>query len=197
MYADELKQKVISLKGIGKATEKSLANININNVSELLKYIPRSYENRKDIVTLSNYRKGPVNTIVEIMDHDYFGFGTKKTLRVHLQDATGTATLICFGRNFLNQKLVIGKKFFLYGVFEYKFQNLQTSGFEIEEYSDNPISFNKIIPIYPLSGKLNQGILRRAVSEALEELARYTKNQLPEKQPVHSTAAGWTGFHSA
>jgi len=180
MYADELKQKVISLKGVGKATENSLANININNVSELLKYIPRSYENRKDIVTLSNYRTGPVNTIVEIMDHEYFGFGTKKTLKIHLQDETGSAILICFGRNFLNQKLVIGKKFFLYGVFEYKFQNLQTSAFEIEEYSDNPISFNKIIPIYPLSGKLNQGILRRAVSEALEELARYTKNQLPE-----------------
>ncbi|MEA1910700.1 MAG: ATP-dependent DNA helicase RecG, partial [Spirochaetota bacterium] len=155
-------------------------NININNVSELLKYMPRNYENRKDIVTLSNYRKGPVNTIVEVMDHDYFGFGIKKTLRVHLQDKTGNATLICFGRNFLNQKLVIGKKFFLYGVFEYKFQNLQTSTFEIEDFSDNPINFNKIIPIYPLSGKLNQGILRRAVSEALEELARYTKNQLPE-----------------
>nr|MDA3937851.1 ATP-dependent DNA helicase RecG [Spirochaetia bacterium] len=43
-----------------------------------------------------------------------------------------------------------------------------------------PINFNKIIPIYPLSGKLNQGTLRRAVSEAIDELARFTKNQLPE-----------------
>ncbi len=66
MYADELKQKITLLKGIGKKTEKSLAEIEINNVADLLKYIPRSYENRKDTVTLSNYRKGPVNTVVEI-----------------------------------------------------------------------------------------------------------------------------------
>ena len=180
MYADELKQKITLLKGIGKKTEKSLAEIEINNVADLLKYIPRSYENRKDTVTLSNYRNGPVNTVVEITDHDYLGFGTKKTLKVHLKDKTGSAVLICFGRNFLSQKLIIGKKFFLYGVFEYKFQDLQTSGFEIEEFSYNPVNFNKIIPIYPLSKNLNQGVLRRSVLEALNELARYTKDQLPE-----------------
>jgi ATP-dependent DNA helicase RecG len=180
MYADELKQKVILLKGIGKETAKSLAKIDINNVSELLKYIPRAYENRKDINTLSNYRLGPVNTVVEITDHDYLGFGVNKTLKVHLKDETGTAVLLCFGRNFLSQKLLIGKKFFLFGSFEYKFQNLQTSSFEVEEFSDNTLNFNKIIPIYPLSGKLNQGIIRRAVTEALMELSKYTSNQLPD-----------------
>ncbi len=180
MYADELKQKVILLKGIGKETEKSLAGININSISDLLKYIPRSYENRKDTVTLSNYRLGPINTVVEITDHDYLGFGSKKTLKVHLKDETGSAVLLCFGRNFLSQKLIIGKKFFLYGTFEFKYNDLQTSSFEIEEFSNNPVNFNKIIPVYPLSAKLNQGILRRAVSEAINELARYTQNQLPE-----------------
>ncbi|MCK5153573.1 MAG: DEAD/DEAH box helicase, partial [Spirochaetales bacterium] len=180
MYADELKQKVTLLKGIGKETAKSFAKIDINNVSDLLKYIPRAYENRKDTVTLSNYRMGPVNTIVEITDHDYIGFGIKKTLKVHLKDETGSAVLICFGRNFLSRKLVIGKKFFLYGNFEYKFNNLQTSAFDIEEISNKPVNFNKIIPVYPLSAKLNQGIIRRAVSEAIDELARYTKNQIPE-----------------
>ena len=180
MYADELKQKVTLLKGIGKETAKSLAAIGVNNVSDLLKYIPRAYENRKDIVTLSNYRKSPVNTIVEITDHDYLGFGAKKTLKVHIKDETASGVLVCFGRNFLNQKLIIGKKFFLYGTFEYKYNDLQTSSFEVEEYSTHPVNFNKIIPIYPLSAKLNQGILRRALSEAINELARYTKNQIPE-----------------
>ncbi|MCK5202061.1 MAG: ATP-dependent DNA helicase RecG, partial [Spirochaetales bacterium] len=180
MYADELKQKVTQLKGIGKETAKALAKIDINNVADLLKHIPRAYENRKDIVSLSEYRKGAVNTIVEIIDQDYFGFGSKKTLKIHLKDESGTATLLCFGRNFLSQKLLVGRKFYLYGVFEYKFQDLQTSAFEVEELSDNPVNFNKIIPIYPLSGKLNQGVLRRAISEAMDELARYTKDQLPE-----------------
>lgn len=180
MYADELKQKVTQLKGIGRETAKALSRIDINNVADLLKHIPRAYENRKDLVSLSEYRKGAVNTIAEIIDQDYFGFGSKKTLKVYLKDESGTATLLCFGRNFLSQKLIPGKKFYLYATFEYKFQELQTSAFEVEELSDNPVNFNKIVPIYPLSGKLNQGVLRRAISEAMDELARYTKNQLPE-----------------
>lgn len=180
MYADELKQKVTQLKGIGKETAKALSGIGINNVANLLKHIPRAYENRKDIVTLSEHRKGPVNTIAEIIDHDYFGFGSKKTLKVYLKDNTSSAILICFGRNFLNQKLVVGKRFFLYANFEYRFQELQASAFEIEEFSNNPVNFNRIIPIYPLSGKLNQGVLRRAILGAMDELARYTNNQLPE-----------------
>ena len=180
MYADELKQKVTQLKGIGRETAKALSRIDINNVADLLKHIPRAYENRKDLVSLSEYRKGAVNTIAEIIDQDYFGFGSKKTLKVYLKDESGIATLLCFGRNFLSRKLVPGKKFYLYATFEYKFQELQASAFEVEELSDNPVNFNKIVPIYPLSGKLNQGVLRRAISEAMDELARYTKNQLPE-----------------
>ncbi len=180
MYADELKQKVTQLKGIGKETAKALSGIDINNVADLLKHIPRAYENRKDLVSLSEYRKGAVNTIAEIIDQDYIGFGPKRTLKVYLKDESGIATLLCFGRNFLSQKLIPGKKFYLYATFEYKFQELQASAFEVEELSDNPVNFNKIVPIYPLSGKLNQGVLRRAISEAMDELARYTKNQLPE-----------------
>ena len=179
MYADELKQKVSQLKGIGRETTKALAGIDINNVADLLKHIPRAYENRKDRVSLSEYRKGAVNTIAEIIDHDYIGFGPKKTLKVHLKDESGTATLLCFGRNFLSQKLIPGKKFYLYAAFEYKYQELQASSFEVEELSGNPVNFNKIIPIYPLSGKLNQGVLRRAILEAIDELARYTQDQLP------------------
>ena len=67
MFADELKQKVTHLKGIGKETEKSFSNINILNISDLLKYIPRAYENRKDTVFFSEFMKGPVNTVAEII----------------------------------------------------------------------------------------------------------------------------------
>ncbi len=180
MFADELKQKVTHLKGIGKETEKSFSKINILNISDLLKYIPRAYENRKDTVTFSAFMEGPVNTIAEIVSHDYIGFGSKKTLKIHLKDETGSAVLVCFGRNFLSQKVHIGSKYYIYGVFEYKFNELQTSSFDLELFSDHPVKFNKILPVYPLSSRLNQGIIRRAVHEALAELAQYTNNYLPE-----------------
>jgi len=180
MFADELKQKVTHLKGIGKETEKTFSKISILNVSDLLKYIPRAYENRKDTVTFSEFTKNPINTVAEIVRYDYIGFGSKKTLKIHLKDETGSAVLVCFGRNFLSQKVHIGSKYYIYGVFEYKFNELQTSSFDLELFSPNPVNFNKILPIYPLNSKLNQGIIRRAVNEALVELAQYTNNYLPE-----------------
>ncbi len=180
MYADELKQKVIQLKGIGKGTSDSLANIGITTVADLLKYMPRAYENRKDKVPLSDYRISTVNTLVEVIGQDYMGFGKKRTLKVYIKDDTATAVLVCFGRNFLSQKLLTGKKFFLYGKFEYRFQELQSSSFDVEEFSEDPSGFNRIIPVYPLRGKLTQGIFRRSISEAISELARFTNDQLPE-----------------
>ena len=180
MFADELTHKVTHLKGIGKETEKSFSNISILNISDLLKYIPRAYENRKDIVSFAEFKKGPVNTVAEIISHDYIGFGSKRTLKIHLKDKTGSAVLVCFGRNFLSQKVHIGSKYYIYGVFEYKYNDLQTSSFDLELFSPNPVNFNKILPIYPLSNRLNQGIIRRAVHEAQVELAQYTNNYLPE-----------------
>jgi len=180
MFADELKQKVTHLKGIGKETEKSFSNISILNISDLLKYIPRAYENRKDTVSFSSFMKGPVNTVAEIVSHDFIGFGSKRTLKIYLKDETGSAVLVCFGRNFLSQKVHIGSKYYIYGVFEYKFNNLQTSSFDLELFSQNPVNFKKILPVYPLSSRLNQGVIRRAVHEALVELAQYTNNYLPE-----------------
>jgi len=54
MFADELKFPVIDLKGIGSSYAKSLAKAGILTVADIIRYAPRSYENRKDIVPLSS-----------------------------------------------------------------------------------------------------------------------------------------------
>ncbi len=182
MFVRELRHPVRELKGIGPRLAQELQNLGIFAVKDLLLYYPRAYEDRSRPVTLSEGANGiPVNTVVEVVAHQYIGWGKKKTLKVYVRDDSATASLVCFGRNFLAQQLVPGKKLFLYGSFQYRYGELQSTSFEFEPYSDAPSSFRSILPVYPLSGNLSQGVLRKAMRQAVFSYAINIENELPER----------------
>ena len=182
MYLQEMHAPVHKLKGVGKATSAALFQLGIRSVADLLTHYPREYEDRKNPAPLNTvYSGGKANTIVEVVAHDYFGRPGNKTLKVFIRDETAAASLVCFGRNFLARKLQPGMKFYVYGDFYYKYNELQSSSFEFEPYSDNPVHFGAILPIYPLSSGLNQKFMRNIAAAALQEYGKYAANELPEK----------------
>ncbi len=180
MFADELKFPAIDIKGIGSSYAKSLAKAGILTVADIIRYIPRSYENRKDSVPLSSVpNRREVNTVVEVIAHDFVGYGKKKTLKIFVRDATATGVLVCFGRNFLKDKMPVGKRFYLYGHFDFRYGELQSTQFDTEAYSDTPRNFGLILPVYPLSGNLKQNVLRKAVKAVLNTYLPSIDDQLP------------------
>jgi ATP-dependent DNA helicase RecG len=115
-----------------------------------------------------------------------------KTLKVHVEDHTARAVLVCFNRPFLEKQLIVGKYYRLWGRFSYKYGDIQSTAFEIEaldrgarpedEKGPGPLqspNFGRILPIYPLSAGLNQGLLRRLVRQALVEYAAPLEDELP------------------
>ncbi len=186
MFLREIKRPVSQLPGIGPASAKTLASIGITTVGDLLAHYPREYEDRSRPVPLAEgYDGTPVNTEAEVLAHDWFGFGNRQTLKIHIEDESGRAALICFGRNFLARKLVPGSRFRIYGVFQYRFEELQCSAFDVEEAEKPPVLFGRILPIYPLSGNLTQGILRKAIGEAL----RIYEGKIEDELPAHLLAS--------
>jgi len=183
MYLRELRQPVSELKGVGKSTFAAYTALGIKSYCELLLHIPRTYEDRRIRVPLSDgYNGSPVNTIIEVISHTYIGRGRNRTLKVVVADESGPAALVCFGRNFLQDLLQIDKKFYLYGTFSVKYNELQSSSFEVEPYipDQEPKLFGTILPIYPLSGRLTQNTLRRDISSLLHTSAKYIQDELPE-----------------
>lgn len=173
------------LKGIGPASIKYLKEAGIDTISGLLNYFPRAYEYRDTIENLSDARNAsgdPVQLAVaaEVTGFSWFGFGRKKTLKIHIRDSSDEAVLVCFGRNFLLNNFTEGKKYFFYGTFSLRFGEIQCSSFEYETYSDSPKLFNRIIPVYPLTSQLTQGFLRKIIRQAIETEGRYEANILPE-----------------
>jgi ATP-dependent DNA helicase RecG len=114
------------------------------------------------------------------MAHDWIGFGRMRTLKVHVEDESGRAALLCFNRPWLEKQLVSGRRYHLWGRFYYKYGEVQSSSFEIEPVvPGRPAGFGRILPVYPLSAGLSQAMLRRFVSRALEQYAQNLEDELP------------------
>jgi ATP-dependent DNA helicase RecG len=114
------------------------------------------------------------------MAHDWIGFGRMRTLKVHVEDESGRAALLCFNRPWLEKQLVSGRRYHLWGRFYYKYGEVQSSSFEIEPVVlGRPAGFGRILPVYPLSAGLSQAMLRRFISRALEQYAQNLEDELP------------------
>ncbi len=183
MYLRELRQPVSELKGVGKSIFASYTALGIKSWYDLLLHLPRAYEDRRIRNPLrAGYNGIPVNTVIDIISHAYIGRGRNRTLKVVIADESGTAALVCFGRNFLQDMLQIGRKFYLYGNFSVKYGELQSSSFEVEPFvpEQKPKSFGTILPIYPLAGRLTQNILKRDIAGLLNTSAKHIQDELPE-----------------
>lgn len=183
MFLNELSLPVNRIKGIGAQTSKDLKNLGIINIKHLLTHFPVRYEDRLNIQPIKNgIKSGYINTKAKVIEHSYIGFGSKKTLKVIVEDKTGYISLLCFGRNFLEKKLAKGKEIYLYSnSLQYKFSELQTSSFDFEEITEEPPKeFGVLLPIYRLSGNLSQHNLRKYILQGIENYASNIDNELPD-----------------
>ncbi|TVR65315.1 MAG: DNA helicase RecG, partial [Spirochaetaceae bacterium] len=168
MYLDELTAPIVRLKGVGPKRADDFSKIGLTQVRDLLLHIPREYEDRMTPVPFRAVRgSGNANTVAEVVAHDYVGRPPQHTLKVHLDDGTGTAALVCFGRNFLERSLPVGKKIRVFGAFAPRYGELQASQFEFEPLEAPSRAFGKIVPLYPLAGSLTHAAVRTAVESAL------------------------------
>ncbi len=186
MYVRNLNTLVSTLSGVGKQINEAYQNLAVKTFGDLLQLVPRNYEDRTTITPLAHIPDGSfANTIVEVVSHSYFGFNKKRTLKVVIQDISGEgdarASLLCFNRNFLEKVLRVKSKFYLYGQFTYHYNELQSSQFEMVPLGDDLEhieAFGKLLPIYPLSGRLNQTLIRKHVSFIFSQI-HDLENELP------------------
>lgn len=199
MFLSELRQPVVRLQGIGPKTASILSAAGIVTINDILRHYPRSYEDRKLITgfapALRSAEPVMVNTPAIVTAHEFFGFGEKKTLKIMLEDASGIpASLVCFNRNFLADKLKEGSVILVYGSFQNRYNELQSAGFEFELLnSDSELpqdmpggdlsaysrEFGRILPVYPLTAGLSQKTLRKAVEHALNEWSANIEDEIP------------------
>ncbi|MDR2149658.1 MAG: ATP-dependent DNA helicase RecG [Spirochaetaceae bacterium] len=182
MFLHEITDDLEALKGLGPATRAALNRLGIMTIPDLLRHYPRDWEDRSHVVPLSDFAHAPVCTVAKVKAHDWVGFGTMRTLKVTIEDKSSSGVLLCFNRPFLEKVLLVGKSFRIWGRFFYKYGDIQSTSFDIEELEGDGASAasgGKIVPVYRLSAGIAMTAMRRLVKRALERYADSLEDELP------------------
>jgi ATP-dependent DNA helicase RecG len=176
----ELTRGVDSLHGVGPALAERLERLGVATVRDLLLFLPRGYEDRTAVVPLAQAsRLEKATVVVNVVGISDLGWGRSRTLKALVTDESGEASLLCFGRAFLRRVLVPGSRFYVWGSFHTRRGELQSSDFELEPWSENPVGFGRILPVYPLTEGLTQGAVRKLMLRAITDLAPSLEPPLP------------------
>ena len=172
MFLWELSRDVSSLRGVGPAAAQRLERLGVRAVRDLLLLLPRGYEDRTAFTPLnraaSAQKVAVVATVTSVTEIGWAARGRARTPKAIVTDDSAEASLVCFGRPFLRSVLVPGGKFFIWGHFQLRAGELSCADFELEPWSDAPVSFGRILPLYPLTEGLTQAGLRKIVHAALD-----------------------------
>ncbi len=179
-FLREYSQELRYLRGVGPAVASLFKRVGVVTISDILLYFPRDYSDRRRINRIvDSLQEERVNLVVKVIAQDVIGWGKKKTLKVYVEDESGRAALVCFGRNFLSKVLLPGRQFFVSGSFSYRYGEIQSTNFEIEPISTDASVPAGIVPIYPLTEGLTQRVVRRVVRRALEFVGEDINDELP------------------
>jgi len=184
MLLRSINEPLTAIRGIGprimKENTPRLARLGIQNVAGLLCHYPRDWEDRRFTVPIAEFQRAKVCTEVTVLAHDWIGFGRRKTPKIFIEDESGRAVLVGFNRPWLAKQMEVGGRYRVYGSFEYKRGEIQSSGFEVEDASKAE-NFNAMLPVYPLCAGLRQAALRRFTANAIEQYAALLENELPDE----------------
>lgn len=169
MLLASLTAPLISLRGVGPATVRALARLGVATVGDLLEHFPRVHEDRRRFTPLSSVLPGrPVVVQATVTAHRWFG-PRGRHLRLELgagqSGEPASAALLCFGRRFLAGSLPVGTRLTVAAVFEKRGASLEAGTFEVQR-GDDPASFGRIIPVYPLTEGMRPALLRRTMLAA-------------------------------
>jgi ATP-dependent DNA helicase RecG len=184
MLLRSINAPLTAIQGIGskmmKENEPKFVRLGIRNIAGLLCHYPRDWEDRRFTVPIAEFQRAKVCTEVTVLAHDWIGFGHNRSPKVYIEDESGRAVLVGYNRPWLAKQMEVGGRYRVWGGFEYKYGDIQSSNFEFED-SSKAENFNIMMPVYPLCAGFRQTALRRFTANAIEQYAALLENELPDE----------------
>lgn len=174
------------LKGVGPKMAQRFLTKKINTVEDLLYFLPRTYEDRREIKKINRLEVGKIQTVAgSVVAAEYKYYGRKRILEITISDNTANLTAKWFK----------GQMSYLLGVFKkgtrviftgevrpnYAGKAMIHPEYEIleEDEAENLLNFKRIVPIYSETEGLHQKYFRKVMNFALENYARYVVSPIP------------------
>jgi ATP-dependent DNA helicase RecG len=182
------------IRGVGPRIVQQLAKMGIFTIEDALYTLPFRYEDRRQIRKIAQLREGAR----EVFSGEILATGETQTARsrkklyeVIVGDGTGQIVLKWFHyrRDWMKQRFFAGrrvlvtgevKRFAILREVHHPDIELLDADRPLEDYiAADPLSFGRILPVYPLTEGLHQKSVRRIWKEIVDRYAEYVVSPLP------------------
>lgn len=202
-FLELLDQEIRYLKGVGPKRALDLEKLNVKRLEDLLYLIPRRYEDKREIRSLSELVLGDFNLVkAKVLGVEEISTrGNLKVIKALLSDGSRRrAFAVWFNKGYIKKLLEKGKEYLFYGKVVSKYGEIQIQDSEFEPLEDlDELGAGKILPVYPLAGNLTQRFLRGTVSSALElvlpEASEFVPSDILERNSLMDFASAIKEIH--
>ena len=199
----DLQTSIQFIKGVGPRLSEVLKKKNIITVEDALYFLPRLYQDRRQIKTISQLGAGKIETVMgTVLRADMTPYRRRRTFELTIGDETGTliAKWFNFNPRFMKGRFKKGMRLILFGeVRLYQFQKeIHHPELEIleEEEPATPdgnealspekeksLHFGRIVPVYSETEGLyqRQRLIRRIMKNTVDLFAAEEFSGIPEE----------------
>ena len=173
------------VKGVGPKIGGLLACKGLKTVEDLLYFLPRKYEDRRFVKTITQAEVGKKETVIgDVVRAQIHPYNRRKVFEVVLQDESGILKAKWFKGSFtyLRNTFKPGIRVILTGdvrLYQFELEMIHPDFEILEEGEDSRLHFKRIVPIYSETEGLGQKPLRRILMHAVEDYARYVPGPIP------------------
>ncbi len=147
------------LNGVGPKRYETLKSLGINNIYDLIYFLPSGYEDRRNFSEIENVTEGSEVCIKAVLKTSVRSVRVKNNLIISnssICDETGEIMVVWYNQRFVEKQLLKDKEYNFYGKIKRVNGRLCLSCPIFESVDTNKGYTGKIVPVYPLLSKIPQ-----------------------------------------
>ena len=177
----DLNKEVQFVKGVGPNRVKLLNKLNIYTLRDLITYFPRNHEDRSIAKKIAECADGETVLIKATALTKITEIRARRLsiYKLVVNDESSSCVITWFNQKYLKDKFKVGETYTFFGKIENK-----GGTFEMKSpvFDEDGVDKNtgKIVPIYPLTSKLSQNVLRKIIESGIDEVYGNLEESIPD-----------------
>lgn len=159
------------IKNIGSKTLEKINKLNIYTIQDLLTYFPRDYEDRREILNISDLKENEVCSFKAYISSVPINirYGKKVLTKVKVSDGINEVDITWFNQPYLKSQLRIDDEYIFVGMVNKKYSKIQLTSPKYEKIKNKEsLIAGRIVPKYSLTYKVSQNLIKKIVKSALD-----------------------------
>ncbi len=171
------------LNGVGPRHAQTLASLGLHTLGDMLYNFPRRYEDYSQLKPIKNLTYGEqvtvIGTVQSVHTRPIRG-GQAQIVEAILSDGSAALRITWFNQPWMANRLNVDEAISVSGKVEQYLGRLVMNNPDYELVDTDHLHTNRIVPIYPLTGKITQKWIRSLMNQVVAYWAPRLTDHLPE-----------------